>query len=93
MDEDGPEFLGCRWPAGATLDVPAALCMGDRANNYEARPMAVAQRPEVLLATDNKTVLLSLERDGKFSAKSAAWEENKVMLPGEELVIRVEGGR
>jgi hypothetical protein len=43
-----------------------------RANNYEARPMAVAQRPEVLLATDNKTVLLSLERDGKFSAKSAA---------------------
>jgi hypothetical protein len=67
--------------------------MGDRANNYEARPMAVAQRPEVLLATDNKTVLLSLERDGKFSAKSAAWEENKVMLPGEELVIRVEGGR
>jgi hypothetical protein len=55
--------------------------------------MAVAHRPEVLLATDNKTVLLSLERDGKFSAKSAAWEENKVMLPGEELVIRVEGGR
>ena len=55
--------------------------------------MAVAQRPEVLLATDNKTVLLSLERDGKFSAKSAAWEENKVMLPGEELVIRVDGGR
>jgi hypothetical protein len=30
--------------------------------------------------------------DGKFSAKSAAWEENKVVLEGEELVIRVEGG-
>ena len=29
MDEDGPEFLGCRWPAEATLDVLAALCMGD----------------------------------------------------------------
>jgi hypothetical protein len=31
--------------------------------------MAVAQRPEVLLATDNKTVLLSLERDGKILCK------------------------
>ena len=29
MDEDGPEFLGCRWPAEAALDVLAALCMGD----------------------------------------------------------------
>ena len=55
--------------------------------------MAVARRPEVLLVTDNKTVLLSLERDGKFPAKSAAWEENKVILPGEEKVIWAEGGR
>jgi hypothetical protein len=28
VDEDGPEFLGCRWPAEAALDVPAALCTG-----------------------------------------------------------------
>ena len=55
--------------------------------------MAVEQRPEILLITENKTVILEMGRDGKFSAKSNAWEENKVMLPGEELVIRVEGGR
>ena len=29
MDKDGPEFLDCRWPAKATLDVLDALCMGD----------------------------------------------------------------
>ena len=54
---------------------------------------AKAQRPEILLVTEAKTVHLEMGSDGKFSAKSAAWEENKVMLPGEELVIRVEGGR
>jgi hypothetical protein len=32
-------------------------------------------------------------RDGKFSAKSNAWEDNKVILEDEELVIRVDGGR
>ena len=37
--------------------------------------MAVAQRPEILLITENKTVLLELGHDGKFSAKSTAWEE------------------
>ena len=39
--------------------------------------MAVAARPEILLITDNKTVLLELGHDGKFSAKSQAWEETK----------------
>jgi len=34
---------------------------------------AKAQRPEILLTTDNKTVLLEMGRDGKFSAKSNAW--------------------
>jgi hypothetical protein len=46
---------------------------------------AKAQRPEILLITDNKTVLLELGHDGKFSAKSASWEENKVILPGDEI--------
>ena len=32
-------------------------------------------------------------RDGKFSAKSSAWEDNKVVLEGEEVVIQVEAGR
>jgi hypothetical protein len=32
-------------------------------------------------------------RDGKFSDKSNAWEGNKVIVEGEEVVIRVEGDR
>jgi len=51
------------------------------------------QRPEILLITDNETVLLEMGRDCKFAAKSNAWEENKLVPEGEELVIRVEGGR
>jgi hypothetical protein len=43
--------------------------------------------------TDDKTVLLDVGHDGKFSAKSASWEENKVILPGDEIVIRVDGAR
>ena len=38
---------------------------------------AKAQRPEILLITENKIVLLEKGRDGKFSAKSNAWEETK----------------
>jgi hypothetical protein len=62
----------------------------------EARPnggAAKEQRSEILLITDDKTVLLDMGHDGKFSAKSASWEENKVILPGDEIVIRVDGGR
>jgi hypothetical protein len=49
--------------------------------------------PSRLLIADDKTVLLDMGHDGKFSAKSASWEENKVILPGDEIVIRVDGGR
>jgi hypothetical protein len=50
-------------------------------------------RPEILLKTDNKTVVLELERDGKFVAKSAPWEDNKVMLPGERLHLQIVDGQ
>ena len=40
------------------------------------------QRPEILLITDDKTVLLEMGSDGKFSVKSNAWEDNKVLLEG-----------
>ena len=53
----------------------------------------MADHPEILLITENKTVLLEMGRDGKFSAKSSAWEDNKVVLEGEEVVIQVEAGR
>jgi hypothetical protein len=41
--------------------------------------------------TEAKTVLLEMGRDGKFSAKSNAWEDNKVIPEGAELVIKVKG--
>ena len=53
---------------------------------------AKERRPEILLITENKIVILEKGSDGKFSAKSAPWEENKVVFEGEELVVRVEGG-
>jgi hypothetical protein len=54
---------------------------------------AKAQRPKILLVTDKKTVHLEMGRDGKFFAKPNAWEENKLVPEGEELMIQVEGGR
>jgi hypothetical protein len=42
----------------------------------------MADRPEILLIAENKTVLLEMGSDGKFSANSAAWEENKVIPRG-----------
>ena len=53
----------------------------------------MAGRPEILLITENKNVLLEMGRDGKFSGKSNAWEDNKVIPEGEELVIKVKRGR
>jgi hypothetical protein len=49
----------------------------------------MGDRVEILLLTDAKTALLEM---GKFSAKSNAWEDNKVILEGEEPVIRVDRG-
>jgi hypothetical protein len=53
----------------------------------------MAARPETLLITEDKKVVLELGRDGKFSAKSTAWEENKVFLEGETLAVFVNRGR
>ena len=52
----------------------------------------MAARPETLLITDDKKVLLELGRDGKFAAKSTAWEEDKVFLEDEKLKIFVNRG-
>jgi hypothetical protein len=54
-------------------------------------PMSEA-RPEILLKTDTKTVLLELGREGKFSAKATGWDENKVVKPGEKIEISLTDG-
>jgi hypothetical protein len=48
----------------------------------------MGDRVEILLLTDAKTALLEMGREGKFSAKSNAWD----ILEGEEPVIRVDRG-
>ena len=39
--------------------------------------MPSAPRPEILLISDAKTVLLEMGREGKFSVKTSAWETTK----------------
>jgi hypothetical protein len=34
----------------------------------------MSERPEILLKTDSKTIVLELGREGKFSAKAAGWD-------------------
>ena len=37
--------------------------------------------------------MLELGLEGKFAAKSTAWDENRVFLEGDELEVRVKDGR
>ena len=53
----------------------------------------MADHPGVCSSPRTRPFLLEMGRDGKFSAKSSAWEDNKVVLEGEEVVIQVEAGR
>jgi hypothetical protein len=48
--------------------------------NYVTTPWGVmaARTPEVILKTGQPTFVLVLGLEGKFSAKSRAWEENKI---------------
>ena len=51
------------------------------------------ERPEILLKTDSKTIILELGREGKFSAKATGWDENKVIKPGERIEVSAVHGR
>jgi len=46
--------------------------------------MGKGRTPEVILKTDQRTVILELGTGGKFSAKSSGWDENKVFLEGDQ---------
>ena len=85
---DPQKWLGMlqRWcPAVSPAELVAFL-------NYEARPMAVGDVPRSCSSPRTRPFILEMGRDGKFSAKSNAWEENKVIPKGEELVIKVKRG-
>ena len=51
------------------------------------------REPQIILKTDERTVVLELGRDGKFAAKSTDWDENRVFLEGDRLEVAVKSGR
>jgi hypothetical protein len=51
------------------------------------------REPQIILKTDERKVLLELGLEGKFAAKSTGWDENRVFLEGDRLVIEVKSGR
>jgi len=51
------------------------------------------REPQIILKTDERKVVLELGLEGKFTAKSTGWDENRVFLEGDTLQIAVKNGR
>jgi hypothetical protein len=49
---------------------------------------------QIILKTDQRTVLLELGLGGKFQAKSSGWDENRTFLEGDvlEVAVRMAAG-
>ena len=57
-------------------------------------PCRLAKRePQIILKTDERKIHLELGLEGKFAAKSTGWDENRVLVEGDQLEIAVTGGR
>jgi hypothetical protein len=48
------------------------------------------REPQIILKTDERKVVLELGLEGKFAAKSTGWDENRVFLEGDKLVVEVK---
>jgi hypothetical protein len=48
---------------------------------------------QVILKTDQRTILLELGLGGKFLSKSSGWDENQIFLEGDVLEVAVRNGR
>ena len=51
------------------------------------------REPQIILKTDERRTVLELAREGKFTAKSGGWDENRVFLEGHKLEVEVKNGR
>jgi hypothetical protein len=51
------------------------------------------RKRETTLKTDRRTLLLELGLQGKFSAKSSGWDENRVLLEDDVPEVSVIRGR
>jgi hypothetical protein len=69
-----------------------------RFGNFETTPptfqghMGIREQ-QIILKTDERTIVLELGLGGKFAAKSSGWDENRVLLEGDKLDIEVKAGR
>ena len=48
---------------------------------------------QIILKTDQRTVLLEMGLSGKFQAKSSGWDENRTFIEGDVLEVAVRNGR
>jgi hypothetical protein len=51
------------------------------------------REPQIILKSHEGTIVLELGLEGKFTAKSSGWDENRVLLEGDHLDIVVKHGR
>jgi hypothetical protein len=51
------------------------------------------REPQIILKTDQRTILLELGLGGKFQAKSSDWDENRVFVEGHKPEVAVKNGR
>jgi hypothetical protein len=51
------------------------------------------REPQIILKTDERRTVLELAREGKFTAKSGGWDEDRVFLEGDKLEVAVKNGR
>ena len=49
------------------------------------------REPQIILKTDERKVVLELGLGSKLSAKSTAWDENRVFLEGDKRGGRSQG--
>jgi hypothetical protein len=49
--------------------------------------MGKARERQIILKTDQRTVLLEMGLGGKFQQKSSAWDENRTFLEGDVLEV------
>jgi hypothetical protein len=49
--------------------------------------MGKGRERQIILKTDQRTVLLEMGLGGKFQQKSSAWDENRTFLEGDVLEV------
>jgi hypothetical protein len=55
--------------------------------------MGKVRERQIIVKTDQRTVILELSLGVKFQAKSSGWDENRVFLEGDVLEVAVRNGR